>query len=254
VSGDRFTGLETLVTGAGSGIAREVARIIAREGGTVTIWDRDAAAAESAHAELAGISAQPHRWAAVDISDGQSVAIAAEGLRAQAPHTDVLINAAAIAAPGPITGAFLEMAESQWRPLIEVNFIGHVRVMQAVLPGMLDLPSGASVVNVISDSYLGGDRNLAMYGAGKAALASLTKTLARELGPKGVRVNGVSPSATATPSTAEWLEKYSDRIVKMYPLGRIGNTADQANAIVFMASKEADWITGQILSVNGGFI
>ena len=140
------------------------------------------------------------------------------------------------------------------RPLLEVNFVAHVRVLQALLPGMLDLPNGSSVVNVISDSYLGYDKQLAMYGAGKAALASLTKTIARELGSKGVRVNGVSPSATSTPSTSEWLDKYQERIVKMYPLGRIGEGIDQANAIAFLASNDSAWITGQIVSVNGGFL
>jgi NAD(P)-dependent dehydrogenase (short-subunit alcohol dehydrogenase family) len=119
---------------------------------------------------------------------------------------------------------------------------------------MVDLSEGSSVVNVISDSYLGNDKQLAMYGAGKAALASLTKTIAKELGEKGIRINAVSPSATATPSTSEWLAKYQDRIVKMYPLGRIGEPIDQANAIAFLASRESNWITGQILSVNGGFI
>lgn len=250
-----FQGKEAVVTGAGSGIAREVARQLAAAGANVTIWDRDADAAREAHAEL--LESWPggaHRWDTVDIADADSVTGATERLRADVPTTDVLVNCAAIAAPGPITGPFMDMPESQWRPLIEVNFVGHVRVLQALLPGMVDLDGGASVVNVISDSYFGQDRNLAMYGAGKAALWSLTKTLAREVGPRSVRVNGVSPSATRTPSTSEWMGKYEDRIVKMYPLGRLGTPTDQANAIVFLASDDAAWITGQILSVNGGFI
>jgi NAD(P)-dependent dehydrogenase (short-subunit alcohol dehydrogenase family) len=251
---DRFAGKECLVTGGGSGIGLETARTFAREGGTVTIWDLDEAAAKAAVEDLDSSSGQEHRWYALDLSHADEVQSAATQLRAAAPKTDVLVNCAAIAAPGPITGPFLQMPESQWRPLIEVNFVAHVRVLQAVAPGMLDLDEGASIVNVISDSYLGHDRQLAMYGAGKAALASLTRTLARELGSHNVRVNGVSPSATATPSTGEWLAKYEDRIVKMYPLGRLGSPQDQANAIAFMASDESAWITGQILSVNGGFI
>ncbi|HEY8480303.1 MAG TPA: SDR family oxidoreductase [Spirillospora sp.] len=250
----RFAGRECVVTGGASGIGRAVALLMAREGGTVQVWDRDADAADRMREELRAASDLPHGFRVVDITDPDDVAAAAEELRSRSPHTHVLVNCAAIAAPGPITGPFLTMPEKQWRPLIEVNFVGHARVLQALLPGMLDLPGGAAVVNVISDSYLGHDRNLAMYGAGKAALASLTKTLARELGPRGVRVNGVSPSATSTPSTDEWLAKYGDRIVKMYPLGRVGTPDDQAQVIAFMASDQASWVTGQVLSVNGGFL
>lgn len=250
----RFAGRECVVTGGASGIGRAVALLMAREGGTVHVWDRDEKQADPLRDELRAASDRPHRFRSVDITDAKDIAAAAEDLRAHSPHTHVLVNCAAIAAPGPITGPFLGMPETQWRPLIEVNFVGHGRVLQALLPGMLDLPDGAAVVNVISDSYLGHDRNLAMYGAGKAALASLTRTLARELGPHDVRVNGVSPSATSTPSTDEWLSKYGDRIVKMYPLGRVGTPEDQAQVIAFMASDQASWVTGQILSVNGGFL
>lgn len=252
--GARFTGLECLITGGASGIGRALAVLMAGEGGTVTVWDRDEVMLKEVDQELQGVGPGGHRTQAVDLVDRTGVRAAADRVRASVSHTHVLVNCAAIAAPEAITGAFLDMPEEQWRPLIEVNFVSHVHVLQAVLPGMLDLESGASVVNVISDSYLGHDRNLAMYGAGKAALASLTRTLARELGPRGVRVNGVSPSATATPSTEEWLAKYGDRVRKMYPLGRLGTPLDQAEAIAFMASDRSSWVTGQILSVNGGFI
>jgi len=247
----RFADLRCVVTGGGSGIGREVATLFAAEGGTVTVWDRDE---RSAKETVAALDGEGHLAQVVDLTDPEQVVAAAEQLRAASPHTDVLVNCAAIAAPAAITGKFLDMPEERWRPLIEVNFVGHVRALQALLPGMLDLPNGAAVVNVISDSYLGYDRNLAVYGAGKAALASLTRTLARELGHHGVRVNGVSPGATDTPSTQEWLGKYGDRIVKLYPLGRVGRPADQAGAIAFMAGAESSWVTGQILSVNGGFI
>ena len=250
----RFAGKECIVTGGASGIGLETASLFAREGGTVTILDMDVTRCDSALKVLNEISDAGHRTFVLDLTSGEKVSEMAVALRKVSPTTDVLINCAAIAAPGPITGWFLTMEESQWRPLLEVNFVAHVRVLQALLPGMLDLPNGSSVVNVISDSYLGYDKQLAMYGAGKAALASLTKTIARELGSKGVRVNGVSPSATSTPSTSEWLDKYQERIVKMYPLGRIGEGIDQANAIAFLASNDSAWITGQILSVNGGFL
>lgn len=253
-SSKRFQGKECVVTGGASGIGLETSLLFAREGGTVTVIDRNESGCEQALAKLRETSSAPHRTFVLDLTDANQVEAMAGKLRAVSPSTDVLINCAAIAAPGPITGWFLTMPESQWRPLIEVNFVAHVRVLQALLPGMLDLPGGASVVNVISDSYLGNDKQLAMYGAGKAALASLTKTIAKELGSKGVRVNAVSPSATATPSTSEWLDKYQERIVKMYPLGRIGEPIDQANAIAFLASNDSKWTTGQILSVNGGFI
>lgn len=251
---ERFTKKECVVTGAASGIGLETASLLAREGATVTIIDRNEEGCDAALKILKDISSAPHRRFVVDLTSSEQIVEMSKNLREVSPTTDVLINCAAIAAPGPITGWFMTMPESQWLPLIEVNFIAHVRVLQALLPGMVDLAEGSSIVNVISDSYLGNDKQLAMYGAGKAALASLTKTIAKELGSKGVRVNAVSPSATSTPSTSEWLDKYQERIVKMYPLGRIGEPIDQANAIVFLASNESNWTTGQILSVNGGFI
>ena len=202
----RFSGKECVVTGGASGIGLETASLFAREGATVTILDMDVIRCDSALKILKEISNADHRIFVLDLTSGEQVTEMGRNLRKVSPTTDVLVNCAAIAAPGPITGWFLTMEESQWRPLIEVNFLAHVRVLQILLPGMLELPSGSSVINVISDSYLGQDKQLAMYGAGKAALASLTKTIAKELGSKGVRVNGISPSATATPSTSEWLD------------------------------------------------
>lgn len=250
----RFERKHCVVTGGASGIGRSVSELFAREGAVVTVWDRDKALGEEVIEGIRGRSDRGHRFQEIDLTDAAAVNAASEALGSVAPSVDVLVNCAAIAAPEAITGAFLAMPEERWRPLIEVNFVAHVRVLQALLPSMVDRQGGTAVVNVISDSYQGHDKNLAMYGAGKAALASLTKTLARELGSRGVRVNGVSPSATATPSTEEWLAKYQDRVAKMYPLGRLGEPDDQAKAIAFMASPEASWITGQILSVNGGFL
>lgn len=113
---------------------------------------------------------------------------------------------------------------------------------------------GGAVVNFASDSYKGQDPNLTVYATAKAGVVTFTKSLAKEVGEHNVRVNCISPSTTWTPSTEDWLDEYGDKVVENYPLGRLGQPEDHADAAVFLASDAADWITGQVLSVNGGFL
>jgi NAD(P)-dependent dehydrogenase (short-subunit alcohol dehydrogenase family) len=110
------------------------------------------------------------------------------------------------------------------------------------------------VINFISDSYTGQDPDLTVYASAKAAVVAFTTSLAKEVGEHGVRVNAISPSTTKTPATEEWLEEYGDKIVSQYPLDRLGLPEDHAYATMFISSDAAEWITGQTLSVNGGFL
>lgn len=148
---------------------------------------------------------------------------------------------------------FLEERPSDWDSQFDITLRGTINMTHNALAPMVDQESG-SVISLISDSYQGQDPDLTVYASAKAALVTFTTSLAKEVGEHGVRVNAISPSTTKTPATEEWLEQYGDKVVQQYPLGRVGRPEDHANAAVFLASDAASWITGQTVSVNGGFL
>jgi 2-hydroxycyclohexanecarboxyl-CoA dehydrogenase len=240
-----------VVSGGAQGIGYATSKLFGELGATVVVADVDGAKAEAAAQQLseAGVDA----WSfAVDIcSPEQTEALRAE-IEQRNGRLDVLANVAAIAGAGDVMGRFMKTERSKWLPLIDVNLTGTITITHALLPLMVQQDRSA-IVNFVSDSYKGLDFGMAVYGAGKAGVATFTKALAREVGPQGVRVNGVSPSATRTRSTEELFDSADESLLKMYPLRRFGEPEDQAWATVFLASDAAGWITGQVLSVNGGY-
>lgn len=241
-----------VVSGGAQGIGFAIGSTLAGLGATVVISDVDGEKAEESAQRLRSDGADAWSFA-IDIRSPEQ----GEALRAAVEERhgglDVLVNAAAIAGAAEVMGRFEKTPREAWLPLIDVNLTGTITITQALLPLMLDRERGAAIVNLISDSYKGLDFGMAVYGAGKAGVAIFTKGLAREVGPKGVRVNGVSPSATRTRSTEDMFASAGEKLLKMYPLRRFGEPEDQAHAVVFLASDAAAWITGQILSVNGGY-
>lgn len=124
----------------------------------------------------------------------------------------------------------------------------------STLPYLLK-ENGGTVVNVLSDAKNGNDPKYSVYGAAKAATESFTKTLAKEVGEKGVRVNSISPGMTRTPSTAAAVDEHEEIICnRVYSLDRVGTPQDMADAIVFLASDAAEWMTGTVLDINGGYV
>ena len=246
-----FEGKVVLVTGGAQGIGLETARLFHELGGKVCIIDVDDSKLQDALKLLSNGEDAAMGWN-VGIRSREQLAKVAENIEKQLGGLDVLVNCAAIAGAQQIMGKFAETTPEFWQPLIDVNLIGTLNVTQALLPLLVARGKGA-IVNVVSDSYKGLDYKLAVYSAGKAGVAAFTKALSREVGPQGIRVNGVSPSATKTRSSTALLGEGSERLLKSYPLRRFGEPADQGQAIVFLASDAASWITGQILSVNGGY-
>ncbi|MFI6604624.1 SDR family NAD(P)-dependent oxidoreductase [Nonomuraea sp. NPDC050536] len=247
---NRYSDRVVLITGSGSGIGRNLAERFAAEGATVAVADINGdAAREVAEA----ITASGHRARAytVDVADTVSVHNLAAEVESTFDGVDILINNAASTLDLP----FLELSEHEWDLDVGVTLKGPFLCSQAVLPGMLRRGSGVilNIGSVNGFSYFGND----LYSAAKAGLLSLTRALAVRYGPRGVRVNLIAPGTIRTPF---WNDRQAkdpgvhQRLARWYPLGRIGEPDDVAEAALFLASSAASWITGTALTVDGGLL
>ena len=249
-----------VITGGARGIGFAAARILASMGDRIVLVDLNG---ELAHASAARLAAETGVEAVAlkaDISVPAGVAHFTEAVHARFGRIDVLINSAAVLDDK----LFLASSPDDWRRMIDVCLYGPMYVLHAVLPGMVVRHYGR-VVCMASDAARLGQARLSYYAAAKAGVIALVKSIAQEIGTSGVTLNVVSPGATNTELRQEREasllrqmgdEKYKRRqqtIVGMYPLGRIGEPEDAAAAVAFLASDQAAWITGQVLSVNGGF-
>jgi len=241
---DRFDGAVVVVTGAGKGIGETLARRFAAEGAKVAVADIDSNAAEAVATSLHGAVALE-----VDVSSGSSVEHLVGEVASRLGPVDVLVNNAAIA---EADGA-LVTDETQWDREIAVDLKGPFLSARAVLPSMIDRRAGV-IVNIASVNGLG-YFGLEAYSAAKAGLISLTRALATRYGPYGIRVNAVAPGSVVTPAWDKSIAVDPDileRLRKWYPLGRMGTPDDVADAVLFLASEQAAWITGVVLPVDGG--
>lgn len=237
-----------LVTGGGSGIGRAVGHRLGRDGTAVTVLDVDLAAARDAATALAaaGVAAQA---VAADVADAAAVRAAVETARHGLGPVHVLVCSAGISGFSPI----LAMTEALWDRMIAVHLRGTFLVTQAVLPDMLAAGWGR-IVTISSVGGLRGGPNLTHYAAAKAGVIGFTKALALEVGSQGVTANAVAPGLIDTPMLrgsgipAELLEQSRRQI----PVGRLGTAADVAAVCGFLASDDAGFVTGQVLSPNGG--
>lgn len=241
-----------IVTGGGSGIGRQICLTLAQEGAALAIPDLNLAGAEETAAlvrELGGTAFT----AAVDVTDEAAVAAAAAQFCDQLQGVDILINNAGIMSAGK---TFLEMVREEWDREVQICLYGVLNWCRSVLPILVE-GGGGSVVNIASDAGRVGEQKMAVYSAAKSGVISFSKAVARELGPKGVRVNVVAPGTTRTPLAMRNRIMQDpatvEKVTRLYPLRRLGEPADIANAVVFLASDAASWITGQTLSVSGGY-
>ncbi|MFH9980031.1 SDR family NAD(P)-dependent oxidoreductase [Streptomyces sp. NPDC017179] len=242
----RFDGYGVLITGAGRGIGAATARRLAEEGAGVLVTDVDGDVAERTAAALRerGLTARAHE---LDVADRDAVPAAVELAVRTFGSLDVLVNCAARCTPD--TPLFEDDPEAVWARDLDVTLTGAYRCCRAALPHLAAAGRGAIVsigsVNGVQDFGNHG------YSAAKAGLASLTRTLAGHAAARGVRVNLVVPGTVRT-SAWEGREAELDRVRGLYPLGRVGEPEDIAAAVAFLASRDAAWITGTTLTVDGG--
>jgi acetoacetyl-CoA reductase/3-oxoacyl-[acyl-carrier protein] reductase len=229
----RFDGLGALVTGGARGIGRAIAEQLARLGAEVQVFDREAGP------PAPGVTA--HR---VDITDGPAVTAAVAAL----PKPPLLlVNNAGITRDKSL----IKLSDEDWDAVIEVNLGGAFRVLRAVAPGMVAASYGR-VVNLVSINGMRGKFGQSNYAASKAGLIGLTKTAARELGPKGITVNAVAPGMVLTEMALALAEEFRAKALEETVLKRLPEVADVAAAVLFLLSDQARMITGEILKVDAG--
>jgi 2-hydroxycyclohexanecarboxyl-CoA dehydrogenase len=239
-------GKVAVVTGAAGGIGAAIAAALVEAGAAVGVWDLDGGRAKEVADGLAGRA----RGVAVDITGRPSVEAAVVATESAFGPVDVLVNNAGIDRIEP----FLQSEEATWDRIVAVNYLGTVRCCHVLVPGMVERGSGR-VVNIASDAGRVGSSGEVVYSGTKGGVIAFSKALAREVAAKGVTVNVVCPGPTDTAlldQVAEASQKLYDGLAKAVPMRRIGQPADIAPAVVFLASAGAGYITGQTLSVSGG--
>src|SRR5450759_4627222 len=235
-----------LVTGAGAGIGRAIAEKLASEGATVVVTDVNGDAAAAAADEI-GKGAVSYQ---VDVTDNAGVAAVVAEVQSRFGRIDVLVNNAGWDKSVP----FVDSEPDLWDRVIGINYVGVLNTCKAVLPIMSAQGSG-SVVNLGSDAGRVGSSGEAVYSGAKGAVIAFSKAAAREMARHQINVNVVCPGPTDTPmltNVSEGNEKLMAAIIRSIPLGRVGTPEEVAKAVLFLASSDADYITGQTLSVNGG--
>ena len=233
-----LAGKRALVTGGSRGIGRAIALELARAGADVVLSYRSGQAEAEQVAREAGA-----RAVQADVSDPEQ----ARGLVEQAGELDVLVNNAGVTRDGLIA----RMPDEDWNTVLATNLGGCFYTCRAAARGMMRRRAG-SIVNVTSIVALRGNPGQTNYAASKAGIIGLTKSLARELGSRGVRVNAVAPGYVTTRLTDELPQDLRDTMLSNTPLGRLGSPEDIAAAVRFLSSDEAAFITGDVLLVDGG--
>ncbi|MDS0473873.1 SDR family oxidoreductase [Natrinema sp. 1APR25-10V2] len=248
----RLEGKTAFITGAGSGLGREAAELFAEEGATIVAADIDLASAEET-VDLVEEAGQGGTALELDVRDADAVHAAVDEAVSEF-GLDIMVNNAGVSHE---RSKVEDIDEGERDRVIDVNVKGVWNGCHAVIPHFKEQGSGA-IVNTASLAGVIGAPQLGAYSLSKGAVVNFTRTVAAEVGPAGVRANAVCPGVTDTAMprknrTEEEWEATKEEMSKYYPLKRLGRPEDIANAMLFLASDEADWITGQALVVDGGF-
>jgi 2-hydroxycyclohexanecarboxyl-CoA dehydrogenase len=251
-----------LVTGAGRGIGRQICLTLSEEGARVAVNDVFQERADAVAEEIRQAGGQAMGVVA-DVTDLEAVTAMVSRIADEWGSVDILVNNAGIPVitspedAAVAAGQFFSQSDrAQWDRTMGLITYGVLNCSRVVIEGMSERAWGR-IISVISDAGRVGEPRLVAYSLAKAGVVGFSKALAKEVGRYCVTVNCVSPGTTETEATAAWLQAQGERIMRQYPLAkglnRLGRPADIADAVAFLASQRAEWITGQVLSVNGGY-
>ena len=240
-----LSGKVALVTGGSRGIGRAIASRLHGAGARVAIVGRDKARAEAAAGELGSGAIA----VAADVADAAQVGSAVTEAEKSLGPIDILVNNAGLTRDGLL----VRMSDADWDLVLDANLKGAFNTMKAVTRGMMKRRDGR-VINITSVVGITGNAGQANYAASKAGLIGLTQSVARELASRNIRVNAVAPGFVDTDMTRELSEEQKKKLLEQIPLARLGSPDDVAHAVLFLASDQASYITGQVLVVDGGMV
>ncbi len=237
-----------VVTGAGRGIGRAIALKFAAEGADVVVVSRTAENSEKVAAEIRALGRKA--WAlAVDVADSAAVSAAAEKILADCGKVDILVNNAGVTRDGLL----MRMSDADWDTVIDTNLKGAFLVTKAFFRTFAKQRAGR-IINITSVIGLIGNGGQCNYAASKAGLIGFTQSVAKELAGRGVTVNAIAPGFIETDMTAVLNDELKAGILKVIPMGKLGAADDIAHAALYLASPGARYVTGQVLTVDGGMV
>ena len=245
----RFDNQVAIVTGAGRGIGHAIALRLASEGARVACASRTQANAKRTADEINGKCADSAKAYAVDVADHRAAQKIGAQILEEFGKVDILVNNAGVTHDG----LAMRMSVEDWDTVINTNLRGAFNFTQSILRAMIKQRSGR-IINISSVIGLIGNAGQTNYAASKAGLIGFTKSLARELASRNITVNAVAPGFITTDLTVGLTDEIKKRIQAQIPLGKTGRPEDIANAVAFLASSEANYITGQVLCVDGGMV
>ena len=244
----QLTNQIAVVTGAGRGIGRAIALKFAAEGADVVCVSRTQENSEKVAAEVRALSRKA--WAfAVDVSDSAAVSAAAEKILTDCGKVDILVNNAGVTRDGLV----MRMSDEDWDTVLDTNLKGAFLFTKAFSRGFAKQRSGR-IINISSVIGLIGNPGQSNYAASKAGLFGFTQSVAREFASRGITANCIAPGFIETDMTSELNAELKANILKQIPMGKFGAADDIANAALFLASASARYITGQVLTVDGGMV
>jgi len=244
----RLSGKVALVTGGARGIGREIALALAKEGADCGIWDVNTAEAEKTVKDIEALGRKA-LWAQVDVTDFSQVEGGINKILDKFNKIDILVNNAGITRDNLL----MRMSEEDWDLVIKVNLKGTFNCTKAVTRPMLKARYG-KIINIASIIGIMGNAGQANYSASKAGIIALTKSTAKELASRNITANAVAPGFIDTEMTHKLSEETRAKMLEMVPLARMGLPKDIANVCLFLASSDADYITGQTIVVDGGMV
>ena len=235
-----------LVTGASRGIGRAVAEALCETGATVFVCSRDLAAVQVAAEEMTskGGRVRPVR---MDVSRAEEVRQTVQTILGEAGQIDILVNNAGIRRDKLL----VRMRDEEWQEVLQANLSGSFYCIRQIIPAMSRRRYGR-IINIASVVGFTGNPGQANYAAAKAGLVGLTRSVAREYAGRGITVNAVAPGFIETDMVLDLAEPVREQILQSIPMGRMGTAREVADTVVFLASPEAGYITGQVIHVNGG--